>query len=38
VRIRRKRLVNGDQIRIGNALFAYSEKEKKEKKDKPAKA
>ncbi len=32
VRIKRKRLANGDQIRIGKALFAYSEKEKKEKK------
>ena len=38
VRTKRKRLVNGDQIRIGNALFVYSEKEKKEKKDRPAKA
>lgn len=32
VRVKRKRLMNGDQIRIGNALFVYSEKEKKEKK------
>jgi len=31
VRIKRKRLMNGDQVRIGNALFVYSEKEKKEK-------
>ncbi|HEX9901690.1 MAG TPA: FHA domain-containing protein [Acidobacteriota bacterium] len=38
VRIKRKRLVNGDQIRIGSALFVYSEKEKKEKKGKTAKA
>jgi len=32
VEVKRKRLVNGDQIRIGNAIFVYSEKEKKEKK------
>ncbi len=38
VRIKKKRLVNGDQIRIGSALFVYSEKEKKEKKEKSAKA
>ncbi len=37
VRIKKKRLVNGDQIRIGSALFVYSEKEKKEKKEKSAK-
>ena len=32
VRVKRKRLVSSDQIRIGNALFVYSEREKKEKK------
>jgi hypothetical protein len=38
VQIKKKRLVNGDQIRIGSALFVYSEKEKKEKREKSAKA